>query len=573
MATNAPSPNSPVTVWVLFVSACASSLFAIRIWDWDDWWHLATGRWIVRNGAIPSVDPFSYTANGQRWPAIPWLADLTLYGFYWLGGAPGVVFCQVLCAFATLTIVGLTLRELGIDRRLVIAQILLTAVLVQERYARARPETIAAVLLAVALLVLVRWWQRRDRSLLVMAPLALLWIPTHASSPLTIVLSCVAVLIATTSPERKSLLATPLATLFLVVIAFVATRTGREVIDLAQRATRSGSPVAIGITDEWRAPTFADGSIWIPLALTLSAMVYCAARRRTGGLPLVVALIGLVLAARSIRHIAPAVLLTAPAWGVAGQALLNSLRGRSFRLGAGALPWMLGLGLPMAHVGLAPFERNRISFGFGVVEERFPSESVNVLETFPHGRVIHDMHFGGYLIWREIPGGVFWDGRTVGLYSDEQIVNIFLPASQDEDALERIANRFDTRYGLADPGLPLGTVMMTSNMWIPVHHGKTATVFVRRKHASDLVRAGVPLLNTLRISSSPSWNEQWYSSVLSTPVGQQDLVRSIGHQSRQSSASPYFLSILRLLSAEHPTFYTRLPHALRAEFPDVTLPD
>ena len=39
----------------------------------DLWWHLAAGRWIVSNGAIPLQDPFSHTVPGEAWSNHEWL--------------------------------------------------------------------------------------------------------------------------------------------------------------------------------------------------------------------------------------------------------------------------------------------------------------------------------------------------------------------------------------------------------------------------------------------------------------------------------------------------------------------
>lgn len=46
--------------------------------DGDVSWHIAAGEWILAHGAIPKVDPFSYTATGQPWVVTEWLADAIL---------------------------------------------------------------------------------------------------------------------------------------------------------------------------------------------------------------------------------------------------------------------------------------------------------------------------------------------------------------------------------------------------------------------------------------------------------------------------------------------------------------
>ena len=42
----------------------------------DFWWHLATGRQILAQGAIPTVDSFSFTRAGEPFFNQGWLAQL-----------------------------------------------------------------------------------------------------------------------------------------------------------------------------------------------------------------------------------------------------------------------------------------------------------------------------------------------------------------------------------------------------------------------------------------------------------------------------------------------------------------
>lgn len=59
--------------------------------DGDTLWQIRTGEWILDHHAIPSVDPFSYTAGNRPWFAHEWLAE-TLLALAWrAGGMPGVL--------------------------------------------------------------------------------------------------------------------------------------------------------------------------------------------------------------------------------------------------------------------------------------------------------------------------------------------------------------------------------------------------------------------------------------------------------------------------------------------------
>ncbi|MDQ2998575.1 MAG: hypothetical protein M3R61_16185, partial [Chloroflexota bacterium] len=62
----------------------------------DFWWHMATGRAIITQGAIPVIDSFSYTQTGQPFFNQGWLAQLFMYGLYQLGSLPLTYIVQAL---------------------------------------------------------------------------------------------------------------------------------------------------------------------------------------------------------------------------------------------------------------------------------------------------------------------------------------------------------------------------------------------------------------------------------------------------------------------------------------------
>ena len=48
-------------------------------YDPDLWFHLADGRWIVRQWDVPQVDVFSFTRSGKLWVPHSWLFDVGVY--------------------------------------------------------------------------------------------------------------------------------------------------------------------------------------------------------------------------------------------------------------------------------------------------------------------------------------------------------------------------------------------------------------------------------------------------------------------------------------------------------------
>ncbi len=105
-APSAPAlPLPQQTDWLrLLVWVAVYSIPAITalqpVSEYDTWWHLRTGQWIVENHAIPGTDPFTSFGAGKPWVAYSWLFGLILYGLYQSFGLLGIVACRVVLVLA-----------------------------------------------------------------------------------------------------------------------------------------------------------------------------------------------------------------------------------------------------------------------------------------------------------------------------------------------------------------------------------------------------------------------------------------------------------------------------------------
>src|SRR5258708_39605969 len=75
--------------------------------DPDSYSHIAVGRWIMANGAMPASDPFSLSMHGAPWITFEWLSEVIYAAAYGLSGWAGVV---ALAAAAIALAVGLRAR-------------------------------------------------------------------------------------------------------------------------------------------------------------------------------------------------------------------------------------------------------------------------------------------------------------------------------------------------------------------------------------------------------------------------------------------------------------------------------
>jgi hypothetical protein len=64
---HAPPSRSAQLASVLACLALAACAGLYRIRTFDTLFHLASGRFIVRNGRVPTTDPFSFSFRGAPW--------------------------------------------------------------------------------------------------------------------------------------------------------------------------------------------------------------------------------------------------------------------------------------------------------------------------------------------------------------------------------------------------------------------------------------------------------------------------------------------------------------------------
>lgn len=153
-------------------------VFALRrLDDFDTWWHLAAGRWIVSNGSVPGTDVLSYTVPGNEWINLQWLYDVLLYATWSVGGASALVLLSAACFTGAFAILARNVaRHLGpVGTALLLAWMAMT---VNERFL-IRPEMASFPLLAAVQVVLAEGRSTPSR-LRLLVPLMLLWANTHS---------------------------------------------------------------------------------------------------------------------------------------------------------------------------------------------------------------------------------------------------------------------------------------------------------------------------------------------------------------------------------------------------------
>ncbi|MFN0152541.1 MAG: hypothetical protein ACKVU1_17705 [bacterium] len=170
-------------------------LLALRpISDMDFWWHLAAGRWIAENGAVPRVDPFTNTAGGQPWVAHEWLAEYVFWIVFQGTGLRGVQVLITLAVIGGLAIHLSTLRRTGVTGVLPgVAYVLLLYFLFSPRI-QTRPHVFGDFFFVAIFyrIVTLADWRPSGRQIALIAALTALWANFHSGATLACIVLGVA---------------------------------------------------------------------------------------------------------------------------------------------------------------------------------------------------------------------------------------------------------------------------------------------------------------------------------------------------------------------------------------------
>jgi hypothetical protein len=96
-----PGPLLLVLVWSALY-ALPAAIALLPILDYDLWWHLRTGQWIVASATVPATDPFSQygLVSGEPWFAYSWLFEVLAFGLYRALGYEGIFLGRAVMAVA-----------------------------------------------------------------------------------------------------------------------------------------------------------------------------------------------------------------------------------------------------------------------------------------------------------------------------------------------------------------------------------------------------------------------------------------------------------------------------------------
>ena len=174
---------------IILFAAFILSYLSFSLWDYDFWWHIATGGYIVSTGSLPDKDPFSYTSsleeNRNPFPEWEnfilkqyWFSQIIFYLIYDNTGPAGIIILRALLLTMTLIMVIWRLQRwhVSFPVSFIFIFILFSTTLITTGE---RPVLITILFTAVVLFLLEDFKDSKTRRIFLLAPLMLLWSNMH----------------------------------------------------------------------------------------------------------------------------------------------------------------------------------------------------------------------------------------------------------------------------------------------------------------------------------------------------------------------------------------------------------
>ncbi|UCF91413.1 MAG: tetratricopeptide repeat protein [Desulfobacterales bacterium] len=426
-----------------------------KVQDYDIWWHLKTGQWILETGKIPKTDPFTFTTPDAAWAPHYWLADVLFAIVLRISGLDGLILFKAFVVSAAFAIIFRLMLRQGVNLLVAVTLVLLAVFIGHFRFLL-RPHVFMFLLSAAFFWMLSVWGGARNLKLLWLLPLMVLWVNLHGSFFFGLVLTgCLLVEEWLTAGYRRirkkeAITSWPTFSMLVFVLLGGITLVNPFGIDLLQWIVADFVLKSVSYTfevEEHMALTWGTHRLFWSLMIAVAAS-FPLALRKARLFHLLVFAATSFLAIKGVRFVALAAILQAPILGYNLQALLDKIPAQKWRLtrslqAALAILLLVAGGTLILKRSFADYTDHR--FGLGINESHFPEAAVQFLrELNPQGNIYNSWPIGGYLLWALPERKIFLDGR----YLDAQLELIAQLNTMTARELQALFNRFDIRAAI-----------------------------------------------------------------------------------------------------------------------------
>ena len=440
-------PSERTTIAIALALAVLFTFAAVApIRSYDFFWHLATGRWITENLALPIHDPFAVASDRTSWINGEWLFEVLLYA---TGGLQAASLLRAI-------LVGLTFAAgffFAARESDFAGAACLTALAFAGAVARLdlRPSTVAAALLVAAIISATRKTRAGDVAFLVVT---IFWINIHPSALLAPVIALLLRPIVA-APSALALLVNPFGWRAVAAPFTLTAFVG------------SGQFV---------------NAEWLPSPVRLFPLLHLCI------------LIGIITFALERKNVGRFVLFALLAYLAVAHVRNQGLFFAAFPLLTLPIVRVPRVVLSMVAAALVIYVVIHGEHHDGIAPHRFPAASVTRLKATPfRGNIYNPDQFGGYLIWSFYPERrALTDGRNE-LY--RTYISEYAKARLDSRAWHALLQKYridlavDEERGMIDTidaiskqhrPMPASLAYWPPNEWALIGKDDVSSAFARR---------------------------------------------------------------------------------------------
>ena len=448
------------------------------VWDSDIWWHLRNAEYLFEHFSTPRVDLFSYTTNHHPWMNHEWLAEIPYFLAWKAGGLMGIYLAFL--ALLVLIFLGVFYhaanQSVNLKSAFIVACFALFLGLVSFG-----PRTIlfGYVYLVILLMLLARYRAAGQAPLWTIPPLFCLWINTHGSWLLGMIIFGIYVVAGLVggrwgrieatrwSPQQsKRLLITAGAS---VVALFVNPFTYRLVSYPFNLAFEQ--KLNITYVDEWASVNFHDARgkvVLILLAAIFAGALFSRIRWKLE--EALLAGFALYAGLKHIRFLFLAAILLTPLLAK----MLDTIPPYRKEIDKPALNAAVMAVLLAIAIYRFPSQDDLAQ----AVAQRYPTQAIAYIKSKGlAGNVFNRYMWGGYMIFFCSEVKTFIDGRT-DIFEYTGVLKDYLDAERLQNSLD-VMDKYKIRYVLTSPDFPLAYLLENSPGWKLLYRDPVSLIFVR----------------------------------------------------------------------------------------------
>ena len=478
--------HTPINIRLIFtllISLIICLLVLRPIDNFDVWWHLNSGLWMLGQGQILDHDIWSFTQSNAPWINIAWLFQLSIAVAYKSGGIWALFIFKALCLFFVFWFIS---RSISLPEK-TMAYVFSFLILLPDFYGHLHLRPHLFELLALASLI---WFSQHPWSIrksLVGFIILLIWANSHASIAAGAMALAFQVLFGNWQPTIKG------RTRLIVAIVFLLTPFmtpyGTDIFNVL--FTHGNSDFIQYYISEWLPHDIYPAGMWF--AFIISILLFLNKKISISIAELFLLIFFLYYSVKYQRfELEFSILLLRPltesvAYG------LNILKQQNPRLPAlvSLLIILIHSVIYSGHIqSLSPAKYNDAPYD----RFRYPLATITQLKLLAAKlnrtlRVINDYNYGGYIsLFTDGDAKIYIDGRMSTVFPESLLLP---PYETDLNVLKQLSNRYQVDAVLLK--LDKGKLLSSSDPdWQLVGYDVASVLFVKR---SLLGTMDFPLIN------------------------------------------------------------------------------